>query len=134
MKKIMEKKGKITIKKVPESPPATPLGILCVCPQCMSVGDRSLFSQLGSVPPCLSCLKVKHPKQTPVIRMLNMILLPHGPGTQANSFISGSTGEKATIPKLRGELAELGSAARCCSGLQLGNNLRDLGNKFNYNN
>lgn len=32
MKKIMEKKGKITIKKVPENPPATPLGILCVCP------------------------------------------------------------------------------------------------------
>ena len=131
MKKIMEKKGKITIKKVPESPPATPLSILCGCPKCMSVGDRSLFSQLSSVPRCLSCVRVRHPKQTPGIRMLNMILLPHGPGTQANSFIFGSTEEKATIPKL---LAELGSAARCCSGLQLGNNLRNLGNKFNYNN
>lgn len=108
-KKIMEKKGEITIKKVPESPPAIPLGVLSVCPQGMSAEDRSPFSQLGSAPPCLSCVRVRHPKQTPGIRMLKMILLPHGPDTQANSFICDSTEEKVTVPKLRGVGAGGGS-------------------------
>lgn len=93
------KDKKITIKKVPGSPPAAPRGMLSVCPRCLRVGDMGLFSHLGSVLSCLSCVSVRHPKQTPGTRMLKMILLPHGPDTQANSFICGSTEEKAACFK-----------------------------------
>jgi hypothetical protein len=60
------KDKKITIKKVPESPPA----ILPQCAECVptmreSGRNEPVPSQLGSVPPSLSCRRVKHPKQNP---------------------------------------------------------------------
>lgn len=102
---------------------------------CLTVGKISLIPcQLGSVSPSLSCIRVRLPKQNPGAWMLKMVLLPHGPGIQANTFICGSTEEKPLVPKLGRNWQSWIQRQDAVAASILAPTSRNLGSSFNYNN
>lgn len=122
------KDKKITIEKVPESPPATPPSVLSVSLPCVRVGEMSLFhfslAQLLLASPVEESDALNRILALGCSRWFSYhMALTHKPTPSSVVQL-----KKSQLFQSWEELAELDSAARCCGGLHLGTNLKESGN------